>query len=153
MKFLRFEVTFFIFTIVMLIIALIFSPSYSFTNEYGDFKNVKYIKNYDGDTLTVDIENVHPLIGSNIPVRILGIDTAEIRSSCEKEKNKALVAKALLEHLCRNAKKIDLINVQRDKYFRILAEVYIDDIDVSKILIESGVAVEYYGDEKFNWCE
>lgn len=37
--------------------------SYSFTN-------VKYIKNYDGYTIIVNISKIHPLFGSLIPIRV-----------------------------------------------------------------------------------
>lgn len=52
-----------------------------------EFNRVYYLKNYDGDTVTVEIEGVHPLIGHEIKIRVKGIDTPEIRArkSCERE--------------------------------------------------------------------
>ena len=51
------------------------------------FNCVKFVKNYDGDTITVDIPNVHSFFGNNISVRVRGIDTPEVRgkSPCEKD--------------------------------------------------------------------
>ena len=34
------------------------------------FRCVKYVKNYDADTITFNIPNVHPLIGKSIGVRV-----------------------------------------------------------------------------------
>ena len=99
-----------------------------------NFYNVKYIKNYDGDTLTVDIKDLHPIIGKNMHIRLRGIDTPEIRGESEDEKKAAIVAKEITEKLCRGAARIDLLNVERGKYFRFVADVRIDgECLVSKI--------------------
>ena len=42
-------------------------------------KCVRYVRNYDGDTITFDIDGLHSIVGKNISVRVLGIDTPEIR--------------------------------------------------------------------------
>ena len=46
---------------------------------YGNFNNVKYVRNYDGDTVKVNIPEIPRLFGEEISVRIRGIDTPEIR--------------------------------------------------------------------------
>jgi len=46
-----------------------------------------------------------------------------------------------------------LKNVQRGKYFRILADVQADRKDVADILIKKRLAVRYDGGTKgFDWC-
>ena len=58
------------------------------------YLNVKYIANYDGDSITFDIPNAPPIVGKNMVIRLLGIDTPELRKSkCEQEKKIALLAK------------------------------------------------------------
>jgi hypothetical protein len=54
---------------------------------------VKFIKNYDGDTITFNIPNVHPLLGEKITVRVSGVDTPEIKTKndCELESGKRLI--------------------------------------------------------------
>lgn len=118
------------------------------------FRCVKYDRNYDGDTVTFDIPNVHPLFGKNISVRLVGIDTAEIRTKDSCEKRVARTTKNLVESLLKQAKRIDLDNVERDKYFRILADVKVDGKSISQILIKNGLAVSYDGGtkQKVNWC-
>ena len=37
---------------------------------------------YDGDTFRVNIDEFPPIIGENIAIRILGIDTPEIKGNC-----------------------------------------------------------------------
>ncbi len=123
-------------------------------HEAKSFRCVKYDRNYDGDTVTFDIPNVHPLFGHNISVRLVGIDTAEIKTKDSCEKKVARTTKNLVESLLKQAKRIDLENVERDKYFRILADVKVDGRSVSEILIKNGLAVPYDGGtrKKVNWC-
>ncbi len=120
----------------------------------NSFSCVKYVKNYDADTITVDIPGVHPIIGDNISVRVSGIDAPEIKGHgpCEKEASRN--AKKLVENLLKNAKRIDLVNVDKDKYFRLLADVKIDGVDLKSLLLKNNLAYQYAGGtkEKRNWC-
>lgn len=118
------------------------------------FNCVKFVKNYDADTITVDIPGVHPLIGDNISVRVGGIDAPEIKGSLPCEKEASRNAKRLVENLLKSAKKITLKNVQKDKYFRILADVDVDGRDLKELLLKNRLAYAYEGGtkEKRNWC-
>jgi len=118
------------------------------------FKNVTFHKCYDGDTCTVSLPGVEPLFGRKISIRIRGIDTPEIRGKCKAEKEKAKDAKKIINKLLSNAKHIDLVNPARGKYFRIVAGIKADDIDVGKLMIEKGFARVYDGKSKRGgWCE
>ena len=45
-------------------------------------------------------------------------------------------------------------NLERGKYFRIVADVYVDGENLADILIDAGMAVRYGGGKKtFKWCE
>lgn len=116
---------------------------------------VKYLKNYDGDTITVEVPGVHPLLGKNISVRVLGVDTPEIKGKLPCEKEQARVAQRLVQSLLKDAKRIDLINVQRDKYFRILADVHVDGKSIAQVLTQNHLAYAYDGGTKqhINWCQ
>jgi len=114
---------------------------------YGDIK-VKYLYNYDGDTITVNIPDYPPLIGQKISIRINGIDTPEIKGKSEKEKTLDRTAKKLVNSLLKNAKEIELKNMQRGKYFRIVADVYYDKKNLADILIKNNLAVPYDGGTK-----
>lgn len=118
------------------------------------FKCVKYLKNYDGDTLTVNIPGVHPLFGDHVSVRVKSIDTPEIKGKLPCEKEKARIAQKLIENLLKNARTIELANVERDKYFRVLADVIVDQKNLSEVLIKNQLAYKYEGGtkEKTNWC-
>lgn len=115
---------------------------------------MQYIKNYDGDTITFNIPGVHALIGNHIKIRLKDIETAEIESKNKCEKQKALEAKKAVAKLLKKAKRIDLLNIDRGKYFRIVADVRFDGQDLSKILIKKKLAYLYDGKKKpvINWC-
>ncbi len=53
-----------------------------------------------------------------------------------------------------NAKKIELHNIQRGKYFRIVADVIADGISIKSELIKSKLAYSYDGrtKRKIDWC-
>lgn len=128
------------------------SPSCVHTE--SSFSCVQYLRNYDGDTLTVNVPDIHPLFGHKISVRVFGIDSPEKRGNKPCEKEKAKSAQKLVQSLLKQAKNIELRNVQRDKYFRILAEVWADGVSVADSLITSGLAYRYDGGTKadINWC-
>lgn len=125
-----------------------------------NFRNVEYVDNFDGDTVTVNLPNSIPNIFSyEIPVRVRHIDTAEIKGSTKCEREMAVLAKDLVSSLLKRAKKIDLEDVGRDLYFRLLAEIWVYDnvkiIPLSAYLLEQGYAVPYEGGTKpkVDWCK
>ena len=109
---------------------------------------------YDGDTFRVNINSYPNVIGKKIAVRINGIDTPEIKGKCQKEKDLAQKSKQLTVSLLRNAKKIELRNIQRGKYFRIVADVFVDEKSLADIQITNNLAVRYDGGTKIkDWCK
>ena len=122
--------------------------------KFGDYEHAIYVRNYDGDTVTFNLPRLHPIIGNKIAVRINGIDTPEIKGKCEKEKYNAQQAKNIVEDLLKDAERIDLKNLQRGKYFRLIADIYADGENLADILIDAGMAVKYDGGKKnVDWCD
>ncbi|MBT5968612.1 MAG: thermonuclease family protein, partial [Nitrospina sp.] len=93
---------------------------------YGDYEGAIYVRNYDGDTITFNLPNLHPIIGKKIRVRLNGIDTPEIKGKCNKEKYDAEQAREMVEDILKDAEKITLKNMQRGNYFRIASDVIVD---------------------------
>ena len=121
---------------------------------YGDIAGAVYVRNYDGDTITFNLPGLHPIIGEKISIRVNGIDTPEIRGKCEKEKYNAIQAKEMVTDILKDAEQITLRNMKRGKYFRIAADVYVDDENLADMLIEAGMAIRYGGGKKTHkWCE
>jgi len=104
---------------------------------------------YDGDTITIT-SNLN-INGNNIlykfKIRIRGIDYPEIRTSNTNEKKQALIAKDAVHKLCYG-KLVVLKNVGSDKYGRVLADVFVDNINVGQHLLDNMLAVKYDGKTK-----
>ena len=121
--------------------------------KFGDSEEAIYVRNYDGDTITFNLLNLHPIIGNKIAIRVNGVDTPEIRGKCDKEKYDAEQAKGMVEDFLKDAERIDLKNMERGKYFRIAADVIVDGESLGNILVESGMAIRYDGGRKVKgWC-
>lgn len=122
--------------------------------KFGDYEGAIYVRNYDGDTITFNLPKLHPIIGKKIVVRVNGIDTPEIRGKCDKEKYDAEQAKGMVEDFLKDAERIDLKNMGRGKYFRIVADIYVDGENLAEALVDSGMAIRYNGGKKnARWCE
>ncbi len=120
---------------------------------YGSVVVTEVTSIYDGDTFRVNIQEYPEIIGYRIGVRINGIDTPEMRGKCQKEKGLALKAKQFTVARLREAKKVELRNMKRGKYFRIVADVYVDGKSLGGMLIEQNLAVVYDGGHKSkDWC-
>lgn len=119
------------------------------------FRCLEYIRNYDGDTVTFQIPDVHPLLGSMISVRLLGVDTPEMTGAKDCERQLARIAKAFVTEELAQADTIELGDAQRDKYFRILGRVKYNGIDLSSELIAHNLALPYDGGNRADhqWCE
>lgn len=125
---------------------------------YGNVKVNQVVSVYDGDTFKCNFTGWPDIIGKNIAVRIKNIDTPEIKckrsyseEDCKKLKQLARTARGLTTDLLKNANVIELRNIGRDKYFRILADVYVDDKNLVDILIKNNLAVPYDGGKKSDW--
>lgn len=113
-----------------------------------DITNGRVIKVYDGDTITIATK----LPYDNSPffrfsVRLRGIDCPEIRSKNANEKQCAKIAKELLTNHIYH-KIVTLKNVDYDKYGRVLADVYLNDVNITLELINKRLAVVYDGGTK-----
>lgn len=121
---------------------------------FGTLDRVQYVRNYDGDTVTFNIPNIHPVIGERVSIRVRGIDTPEIRGKCQKEKDLAYEAKAVVKNALVGVKDITLTEVGRGKYFRLVANIIADGTSLAQILLDKELAVVYNGGTKTkNWCE
>ena len=121
--------------------------------QYGTVTVSKVISVYDGDTFRVNIDSLPPIVGKNIAIRVNGVDTPEIRGKCLYEKNLALKARDFVRDKLANAKEIKLTNLQRGKYFRVVANVLVDGISLEQELLDNELAYEYSGGKKLSWCK
>ena len=109
------------------------------------------IKVYDGDTITIAAYMPYS-DGTDSPlfrfsVRLNGIDTPEIKGHSEEEKKAAKVSRAALNEKLLH-RVVTLKNVQTEKYGRILADVYLDELHINQWMIDNKYAVKYDGGTK-----
>ena len=108
--------------------------------------NADVISVYDGDTIRIDIDLGFGVWLRNQSIRLLGIDTPEVRG---EEKDAGIVARdRLIELLEQNNNKCVIKthkSVKRGKYGRILVEVFTDpdSKSLNKVLIDEGLADRY----------
>jgi micrococcal nuclease len=121
---------------------------------FGDVIVSEITSIYDGDTFRVNIAEWPEIMGYRIGIRVNGIDTPEKRGKCKLEKQLAQSAKEFTVNMLRSAKKIELRNIKRGKYFRIVADVFADGLSLSETLIKANHAVKYDGGTKGkDWCK
>lgn len=120
---------------------------------YGAFVVKKINSVYDGDTFRANLTSGHPIISNNIRIRLSGIDTPEIKGKCWREKQLAIKARNHLKNELERGEKIVLKNVKRGKYFRIIADVYIDGKNINKEMISKKLAYSYHKGRKNDWCQ
>jgi endonuclease YncB( thermonuclease family) len=96
---------------------------------------VKVIKDYDGDTITV--ASKLPFRDSPIyrfSVRLACIDSPEIKGQSFTEKTLAIKSRDAL-HTLIFGKNIELINHSKEKYGRLLADIYYNNKHLNKWIL------------------
>ncbi len=139
------------FFVVCLLFFCFIHPAAAGDINYGTVTVRDVVSVYDGDTFNVNIEGYPPIVGEDMSVRIAGIDTPEIRGTTGYTKEAAEKARLFTRHRLRRAKIIKLKNIRRGKYFRILADVYVDGENLGKELIRVGLAKRYDGGPRPTW--
>jgi len=126
----------------------------------------KVIKIYDGDTITIAAKL--PYEGSPIyrfSVRLNGIDSPEIKGGSASETKSAIKSRDALHNLIFG-KVVELRGNRKEKYGRLLADLYYDDgssgygsgdsktaIHVNQWMIDNKYSVPYDGGKKDKFIE
>ncbi len=107
------------------------------------------IRVIDGDTLLVEARP-WPQQKVEVYVRIRGIDTPELRSSCASEREAGEAARLALEKLATASPTVQLNHISGDKYFgRVVADVTLADGQrPAEHLLLAGLAISYDGGRK-----
>ena len=107
----------------LLIILLCFSFNYALADITGIV-----LKVVDGDTVHVMDEG-----NKRYKVRLLGIDAPELDQSYGIE-SKDMLADLIMD------KRVSIIYTKKDKYKRVLGQIFLDEMDVNLAMIRSGLA-------------
>lgn len=114
---------------------------------------------YDGDTFYINLPGLPPVFGEGLPIRLLNIDTPELRSRCRtpelkaEEKRRGRAARdALIEKLAGGG-VIRVQSLERGSFFRVVADVYLDDLWLNEWMVDEGHAVPALDGTSVDWCE
>jgi endonuclease YncB( thermonuclease family) len=114
---------------------------------------------YDGDTFYIDLAGLPPVFGEELPIRLLNVDTPELRSRCdtlalkEEEKRLGRLSRDFLIDTLKGAGNIRLETLERGSFFRVVADVYVDEVWLNKLMVEKGHAVDAYDGKSADWCD
>jgi micrococcal nuclease len=133
---------------ISILCLLITSFLFAEDKHYGNATVAEITSIYDGDTFRCSIAGYPAIIGDRIGIRVYGVDCPEMTDKSAEVKERARQAKQYTVQRLREGKVIELVNMQRDKYFRILAVVMIDGKDLGQELISKGFAKPYFGGTK-----
>lgn len=123
------ELVFLIFLFLVL-----FAINYSWLDE-----KVENFLNYKEEVIVTRIIDGDTIVAGNETIRLLGINTPEKGEKYYSE------AKEFLEELTLNQSiKIEKTREDKDKYYRSLRYVFLNNINVNKLLIENGYANPYF---------
>jgi len=121
----------------------------------------KCVHVYDGDTIHVVFKMPNGNDCYKWVIRIMGIDTPEMKSKNASEKKKAIEARDFLRG--KILEKIIIIDcLEFDKYGRLLGNVFLEndnndektiEISLSQLMIDNGFAKVYDGGHKEGWNE
>lgn len=114
----------------------------------ASFEGVSVASVYDGDTFKINLNCSLAVYCEKVPVRVLGVDTPEIKGKTEREKKRAQEAKNFTKEFLAQG-PVSLTNCSRDKYFRLLCEVTNGTgKNLAQELIKAKLGYAYYGGTK-----
>jgi micrococcal nuclease len=107
----------------------------------------KLVRVIDGDSIIVDIDLGFSIWIKNKSVRLLGVDTPELRTKDNYEKKAAILAKERVEGLLTDGTLIiTTVLDKQDKFGRILGTLYTNNGDnINNILIEEKLGIKWNG--------
>ena len=138
---------------LLFLLITLFSSSFAKAELYS-FKVLRVV---DGDTVQIEAPFLPKELRQTILIRIHGIDTPEKgkRAKCDYEDKLSQQAKLFVELELRYAKNVLVQLKSWDKYGgRVLGDLIIDGIPLSKKLVAQNYAVPYFGKgKKKDWCQ
>lgn len=125
-------------------------PALLLSASMSSFFDVPVIRIVDGDSIVVDLGEDLPELFRVMPVRLVGVDSAELKAKRLCERKAALKAKQELQNILGDG-NVDLYFCTFEKYGRLLCEIRVDDILVSEHMLSSGFAQPYRGGKRAKW--
>lgn len=139
---------------ILVILILICVANVKSRTQYRILKIDSVLSVYDGDTFRANINSLSPILGNNIAIRLANIDTPEMKDKCLNVREKAVKARDFLREKMKQANHIEIRDIMRGKYFRIVGTLFLDGIDIGQEMINLKLAKPYKEKRKNKWkCE
>ncbi len=143
------------FILTLLLLVVFSQPVASQKQKPGVMYDVVVLRVIDGDTVAFAAPWLPDPLKKELSIRIFGVDTPEkgFRAKCIEEDKRSQLATAFTQKKINTAKRLQILLIEWDKYGgRVLGDVFVDGQSLRHLLIEKGLAREYYGEAKTSWC-
>lgn len=121
----------------------------------GVVYDAQIVRIADGDTVVIAAPFLPQPLKPELAVRIFGVDTPEKghRAQCEHEAKMGEMATAFTKQKIAQSKTRQVFLIGWDKFGgRVLGDILLDGRSLRGMLINEGLAREYYGEKKQTWC-
>lgn len=98
---------------------------------------------YDGDTIQDVVFRMDFDLTATRTIRLMGIDTAELKGGSSRSKRKAVKARDRLRALVAQCSTLRVILRGRDSFGRGLADIFCGNTNLAKTLVDEGLAKRY----------
>jgi len=108
----------------------------------------------DGDTIRADV-TIWPAIIVDASIRVVGVDTPELRASTACERDLAVKAKAFTDTWIQTNQPLMIGAVKPDKYSGRYDDAVVtgkDGTSLTTALIQAGIGRPYSGGARQGWC-
>jgi len=116
---------------------------------------VKYVSNLEGNIARFDVKEIHPLLGSNLLVRIRGIAIPRAKSKKKCEQVRAALTKRVAISFLSKAERINLEDVEKRRSGILVAKIMADGQSMADMLVKKGLALRVTGKKTgtISWCD
>lgn len=139
----------------LLLIAFIPFLVFAQKQPQGVIYDTTVIRVIDGDTVVFHAPFLPEPLKKELGLRVFGVDTPEkgYRAKCEHEANLGEMATAFTKQRIAQSTKRQIFLIGWDKFGgRVLGDIILDGRSLRQMLIQEGLAREYYGEKKQSWC-
>jgi micrococcal nuclease len=117
------------------------------------FKCMELSKVKSADKVTFNVPNLHPLIGQEVNIITLNTKSPSIYSRNKCAKEVAKLGKKFTKEQLKSAKKIEAINLVKDKNFNFKGDIIYDKKNLSEELLKNKLAAKEEDFKAIDWCK
>jgi endonuclease YncB( thermonuclease family) len=143
-------------TVLAIAIAIIPTTAEAQKQPKGATYDAQILRVNDGDTVVIAAPFLPAPLKPELAIRIFGVDTPEkgFRAQCPQEDQRGQAATAFTKNAVASTQKHQVVIYGWDKFGgRVLGDMILNGQSLRAVLIQNGLAREYYGEAKQSWCQ